>query len=240
MKIQIASDLHLEFLSKAGQDGLIDNFDGKADILVLAGDIVSLKNIYTVRDTFAAFCDKYKHVVFVLGNHEYYGTSVSAAHTVLGAACNEFYNLHVLRNNSEIIEEQKFFGGSLWFNDNPRNKPIKKNLNDFNLIKDFEPWVYNEAREFVEQASLHIDDKTIVVSHHLPSYLSVAPKFAGSDFNNFFVNDVEHLIHSYNPKLWIHGHTHIGIDYKVRDTRVVCNPLGYPGERFFTTLVVDV
>jgi hypothetical protein len=31
-------------------------------------------------------------------------------------------------------------------------------------------------------------------------------------------------------KAWTHGHMHQQFDYMVGDTRVVCNPRGYPGE----------
>ena len=36
--------------------------------------------------------------------------------------------------------------------------------------------------------------------------------------------------HEYQPKLWIHGHSHDRCDYLLRKTRVVANPLGYPND----------
>lgn len=62
MKIQILSDLHLEF----GVSSAL-NFD-KADIVILAGDThLGIKGIEWVK--------KYipnKKVIYLLGNHEYY------------------------------------------------------------------------------------------------------------------------------------------------------------------------
>lgn len=44
------------------------------------------------------------------------------------------------------------------------------------------------------------------------------------------------------PALWVHGHIHRSLDYRVGGTRVVCNPRGYPHEnpRFEGTKVVAV
>jgi Icc-related predicted phosphoesterase len=46
---------------------------------------------------------------------------------------------------------------------------------------------------------------------------------------------------SARPALWLHGHTHGSCDYKLGDTRVVCNPMGYPGEvSEYTKLTIDL
>ena len=47
-------------------------------------------------------------------------------------------------------------------------------------------------------------------------------------------------------RLWIHGHTHDSFDYRLNETRVVCNPRGYATEGvnenpwFDLNLVVDI
>lgn len=69
-----------------------------------------------------------------------------------------------------------------------------------------------------------------MVTHHLPSHRSTAARFVRSPLNRFFVCDVEPLIVDRQPRLWVHGHTHAAMDYRIGATRVVCNPLGYPGE----------
>lgn len=66
----------------------------------------------------------------------------------------------------------------------------------------------------------------MVVTHHYPSPISTAPKYAdepasaafGSDLPSEFFKGVD---------LWIHGHTHTSFDYETRGCRVVCNPRGY-------------
>ncbi len=69
----------------------------------------------------------------------------------------------------------------------------------------------------------------IVITHYLPSFRSVHPKFAAEPTNCFFVCDVEDLIVERQPALWLHGHTHESADYQIGKTRVVCNPFGYVG-----------
>jgi hypothetical protein len=70
----------------------------------------------------------------------------------------------------------------------------------------------------------------VVVTHHLPSYQSVPDCFRGDQLNRFYVCNQERLIVEKQPQLWLHGHTHTPCDYLVDETRIVCNPLGYPYE----------
>jgi 3',5'-cyclic AMP phosphodiesterase CpdA len=69
--------------------------------------------------------------------------------------------------------------------------------------------------------------KTIVVSHHAPHRLSLAPRYAADPVSAGFVNDMTEWF-NLPIDLWVHGHTHTGFDYRVNNTRVVCNPRGYP------------
>lgn len=71
------------------------------------------------------------------------------------------------------------------------------------------------------------DGATVLVTHHLPSYRSVAPNFGGHPLNPCYASNLDGLIERYKPALWIHGHTHMSCDYQLGATRVVCNPRGY-------------
>jgi predicted phosphodiesterase len=68
--------------------------------------------------------------------------------------------------------------------------------------------------------------------------------YEGEISNPYFLCDVEELIRSRKPTLWIHGHTHKSRDYRIEDTRVVCNPFGYvaqeENEDFDSFLTVEV
>ena len=65
------SDLHLE----VGQQYAHFAIPPKAPYLVLAGDIGRLIDYAPLRDFLATQCSKFETVFYVLGNHEFYGTS---------------------------------------------------------------------------------------------------------------------------------------------------------------------
>ena len=67
--------------------------------------------------------------------------------------------------------------------------------------------------------------RTIVVTHHGPHPLSIHPRYAGSRVNGGFVSDLTTLL--LKADLWLHGHIHDSMDYRVGGCRVVANPAGY-------------
>jgi hypothetical protein len=136
-------------------------------------------------------------------------------------------NLRWLDAEAVSIEGVRFLGAPLWFERTPIGDAVRGAMHDFSAIRDLEDWVYREnarARAFFE-AELRAED--VVVTHHLPCAASVAPRWRGSPLNAFFLCDLEALIRSRAPALWIHGHTHESVDVLVGTTRVVCNPFGY-------------
>jgi Predicted phosphoesterases, related to the Icc protein len=42
-----------------------------------------------------------------------------------------------------------------------------------------------------------------------------------------FASDLSDVLWRYQPELWVHGHVHSAADYRVGNTRVLCNPRGY-------------
>lgn len=87
-------------------------------------------------------------------------------------------------------------------------------------------------------------EKNVVVSHHLPSYLSADPMYAGDMLNAAFASNLDDWIATKDIALWIHGHAHNSSDYILHDTRVICNPYGYhrteTNRKFKLDLVVEV
>lgn len=58
-----------------------------------------------------------------------------------------------------------------------------------------------------------------------------------------FVANLEPIIQRHRPAAWLHGHVHTSHDYRVGDTRVVCNPIGYGIENaadFDLGLIVEI
>ena len=72
--------------------------------------------------------------------------------------------------------------------------------------------------------------KVWVLTHHGPSYRSVAEQYKGGGIaNGAFVSNLDDFILAHPQiRYWSHGHTHNSFDYMVGDhCRVVCNPRGY-------------
>jgi hypothetical protein len=65
----------------------------------------------------------------------------------------------------------------------------------------------------------------VVVTHHLPSWQSVAPRYQSAISNPAFASDLDDLFAPVD--LWVHGHTHVSVDYQIDRCRVLCNPRGY-------------
>jgi Icc-related predicted phosphoesterase len=188
------------------------------DALVLAGDI---SNCSTVARHLQWLSEKYSNIIYVPGNHEYYGSSFASVQKILDSL-----KVHLLRNEPITVMGHTFIGNTLWFPYDSQNVYYKRGMNDFSYIQDFSSWVYEENRKTIE-ALQHVDSSTIVVTHHAPSYRSIHPLYQGANLNRFFVTPLDSLIESRQPKLWIHGHTHTSFDYWIGATRIICNPFGY-------------
>lgn len=243
MRINCASDLHFEFLpDREAEQAIIDKF-ADADVMILAGDVTMVRFLDRARDTFRLFVEKFGNVIYVPGNHEHYRSDPKSVELLLGVLEQELFGFHVLRPGKVVeIKGQKFMGGTLWFPDGQYNQMRRGALNDFRMIKDFVPWVYEQNALFRKHAAELMDPDMIVVSHHLPSPRSIAPQYANDPFNIFFMSDEEKTISWRQPKLWVHGHTHEACDYKIGETRVICNPMGYPheGKTFDFAKIVEV
>jgi len=251
--LRIASDLHLEAFS--GRDPVTlaldfvppDERDAES-MLILAGDISSGPT--QLAGFLKACMNRFQHVLFVPGNHEYYRHN-------FGAWCRKMAddlpllgtNLHFVTDDvrCEVIDGVRFIYGTLWGDGGPTladRAQVGFYLNDFRLIeKDARVrWTTDDMVELhkaqKQQIREHLETvfegRTVVVTHHLPSRRLVSDRFwprDGSDgANGGFASDCDNIICTLEPWLWVHGHTHDTIDMKLWETRIVCNPAGYRGE----------
>jgi len=225
--VQYMSDLHLEF-------GYLYLPEKAADVLVLAGDVFTahgFANVDSKKNRYRKFLDhvskNYKHVVYVGGNHELYGWK-NTNRSYLAAIRRELpANVHLLENEAVMLDGVRFAGGTLWTNfggtEYHRNL-AQLGMNDFRVFSVFDALVWhNRTVHFLE--TLEPYDRTVVVTHHAPSFLSVHPKYAGNALNTAYASNLEHLM---TAPVWVHGHMHDSSDYTVGKTRVLCNPRGYP------------
>lgn len=244
MKIQLASDLHLEFPQRDRPGERIIAPVPGADVLVLAGDIADGAEPFRL---FANWPTPVRiPIIFVAGNHEYYGHLIDPMFRKMreGAALN---NIHFLENDSIEIDGVRFLGTTLWTDyclqrdrtQAHQMEHAQRHLNDHSRIRTgrklFTPQDALD-RHLIARAWLEAElakpfaGKTVVVTHHAPHPLSVHPRFIGNLLNAAFVSDMSELMPSVD--LWLHGHVHDGFDYQVGRCRVVANPAGYIRNRW--------
>ena len=274
MKITICSDLHLEF----GDFSLTDA--PQADVLVLAGDIFiafeltylnnlsgstisGLERAKRYFNFITKCCCLYKHVIFLMGNHEHYHGEFNSTAQIIKDTFDHIENFHFLENNVIEIDDTVFLGCTLWTNmddEDPQTvEEIHKKLNDYQRItfddefgiRNFEPEdTIEEHRKSLTFLKKTVRDypnqKVVVVTHHAPSKRSNHPKRDLSDLvNAAYSSDLDSFILAH-PQIqyWIHGHTHKRYNYRVGETKIVCNPRGYLGIESlaskFQWLVVEV
>ncbi len=232
-RLWLMSDLHLEFHRDGGRAFFDALEPPECDALVLAGDILSLSDETAAHALLSRFAQLAPRLLYVPGNHEYYGSSPAEADRVLAELEAQLPTLDVLRAGRVLeLNGQRVLGDTLWFerSDDPSWREYSRWLMDFETIRGFEPWVYERHAELLRFLDEELRADDVVITHHMPSLKCVHPKFEGSPLNPFFVSDQEKLIRERRPKVWIHGHTHERVDVHLGDTRIVGNPRGYPRE----------
>jgi predicted phosphodiesterase len=232
--LNILSDLHLS-------QGPLKTPEKDADLIILAGDVARPKEAVSWASGIA------KPVLYVLGNHEFYGGTIAGTVEELKRLCTGT-NIHVLDNEELVIDGVRFLGTTLWTDFNLFGEGEKRAAamqEALAFTRDFSRIRIGEAQETVftpaDSAALFkiqagwLEKKlterylgpTVVITHHAPSRKSIHPRFSDSLLNACFVSDAEHLLDGSRVRLWIHGHTHDSFDYLLNGTRVICNPRGY-------------
>ncbi len=234
MKLNVLSDLHLSL-------GALEIPENDADAVILAGDIARPREAASWASGFA------KPVLYVPGNHEFYGGSIAGTVAELRRLCAGT-NIRVLDNDEVVIEGVRFLGTTLWtdfmlFGKGEKRaaaiQEAQRRMRDFSRVRIDEAsdvlFTPDASAALFNRHAAWLDRKlaepyagaTVVITHHAPSRKSIHPKFADSLLNACFVSDAERLIDGSRTQLWIHGHTHDSFDYFLNGTRVLCNPRGY-------------
>lgn len=239
MKIQLISDLHFEFMADRHIYDEINKITAKqktaekADILAICGDLCTRKQIVWILNEFAKH---YDHVLYVNGNHELYGAHIDQIRAIrTSGKLSE--NIHWLDNSKVTILGQEFVGCTLWFPELEGNLGYSLRWPDFMSILNFKDYVYKENEISQKFLNDNVSSKSVVLTHYLPTYQSVHRRYLVkpySNYNRFFVCDMDELIRKKIPQYWLFGHTHEHFDYWFdgieNETRMVSNPKGYLGE----------
>jgi len=236
MKIQYASDLHLEFHENSRW--LRDNpLMPVGDILVLAGDIGYLGDEMYSKHPFWDWCaDNYEQSVIVPGNHELYkGFDINT----LSEGWSERVrpNVRVVYNKVIHVEDVDLIMSTLWAKIHTADAYfVEHGVTDFRRIRNGEyrlSWDrFNDEHErCVEFIKRSIGESTarkrVVVTHHVPSFELMAEEFKDSRINGAFTSDLDMLIETSPIDYWIYGHSHRNIEAEIGGTKLVSNQLGY-------------
>lgn len=236
MKIQFASDLHLEF--RDNSRWLKDNpLIPVGDILVLAGDIGYLGDENYSKHPFWNWCsENFKETIVIPGNHELYkGFDINDLTEGWEISIRE--NVRVVYNKVLHYGDIDLICSTLWSEIPLREAYFtEKGVSDFRRIRDGERFLswerFNEEhRRCVNFISLSVAKSTaktkIVITHHVPSPQLIAEEFRGSMINGAFTSNLDKMIESLPVKCWIYGHSHRNIDTVIGGTKMLSNQLGY-------------
>ena len=242
MKIALYSDLHHECGQPWGPPESVE----AADLVILAGDI----GVHTRGLVWAANAFPKTPVVYVAGNHEYYGAHLGMLEELRRMA--RIRGLNFLERNTLILEKHgvRILGCTLWSGFDlygacaPQAEAMaaaRRHINDFWVITvggggRLEPRdaarLHRTSVAWLEaELATPFDGRTIVVTHFAPHRRCVAPQYAGDVLTPYFVSDLSSLMAKHRIDLWCHGHTHTNTDFVAEgDCRVISNQRGYPNE----------
>jgi len=242
VRIQYFSDVHLEF-----GDCVFPHME--ADLIVAAGDIAP--GIHALPWLSQARAP----VLYVAGNHEYYGGDVTYTLASLRQQAVP-YGVHFLERDAFEGDGVRVLGTTLWTDCCAGNREIMaelhRRMNDFRQIdaggRPLQPddllCLHHAGLAWlVEQLGRPYQGKTVVVTHHAPSLLSWHRE-SNDPLLFGYCNDLEALAERYSIDLWIHGHTHTTHDFVNDGLRVACNARGYygrdTGDRICPTVAIDL
>jgi predicted phosphodiesterase len=242
MKLQIYSDLHLEFAP-------LDLTPRDADVVIFAGDIdLKSRGVKWANEAFQC------PVIYVCGNHEYYGGHIQRTLRKMKEAAAP--HVHVLENEALILNQTRFLVTTAWTDYsstgdvNAAKRVAWEWMNDFTVIRTDESYRRLRPDDLVaksraayawltKELDRPFDGKTVVVSHHAP-----ALDYVGDDLPAHLIaayaNDWPELLGK--ADLWIYGHTHVAADFLKNGCRVVSNPRGYPNQKtgFDPNLLIEI
>lgn len=250
MKIQVISDIHLEFNKKIPFFIKHNSYFVKAPYLFLVGDIGNPH--LALWSQFIDWCDEnYTQIFYVIGNHEYYGNSFTEIPEFIKKVFITKPKFTLLQPGIiASLEDYKVIGCTLWTdidigtallmndiqniydNTNGNNSNNnKQRITHETLLQEYKKekvWVEKTLNDLQTQNS---NQKIIVATHHLPSMQLIPAKFQNPidmKYARGFASNLDHIIPY--ATIWLFGHTHYHVDKMLNETRCYGNAVGYPDE----------
>jgi len=236
MLIQIISDIHLE------TNGLriLDELKPICDCLILAGDVGDpASKEYHIFMKYIS--QQWKNILYITGNHEYYDTTgllnKDNIDNIIDEIIQPYPNIHVLRNDSYIINNVEFIGSTLW------SSPIVTDkINDFNkhIINDSKPVTmktfYKWNQESIDYLQTKLEKpselKRCIITHFMPLQNCDIPDTKYTNdviLDSYFGNKLYDLVPI--ADVWVSGHTHQRFEFTYKSTPWLCNPYGHEIEK---------
>ena len=256
MKIALASDIHLEFGTIELENTESADVLILAGDICQAVDVNNETTMgRTCRTFFEQVSNRFPRVIYIMGNHEHYQGDYARSRERIEAMLADLGsdNVHVLEKDTVTIGDVTFIGGTLWTDFNRQDSLTMWNagqsMNDYRVCRNSGRGITGggyasrlqpedtlaDHRAMLDYIRIttegQADKKFVVAVHHAPSSASVADCYKGDLLmnGNFYTDLSEFIMDRPQIRLWIHGHMHNNSDYKIGETRVVCNPRGYVG-----------
>lgn len=255
-----ASDFHAEIRGSSWRKHLQSLIEKHGDHLkqfdiILAGDNGSFLDL-SFKTLVDAFAMSFRHVYFLLGNHEFFGLSYELAIEKAFHLESLFHNVTFLHRKAvQTLDGYLLLGATLWSDASRWTTKelydIENGIGDFHKIQkqgsknvqsngsilwnaDLMTEVHQEDLLFLENSlkeNKNDNSKTIVVTHFGPLELCNPKEFSGSKQSRQFCNDLSSLLQTYKPKAWIYGHVHGGNEsFQFDETTVTRACIGYSFE----------
>lgn len=234
------TDMHLDAASHAYYERFLDLISAHhPDFLLIGGDISNGKGAFLHLEKLAHFFNI--PLLFVLGNHDYYYSSIAKTRRLAGDLCNKYSNLHYL-TSSEIIplsENTAIIGHDGWSDGRAGdflNSTVM--LNDYLLIDELSGLsteerlsvlneLGNEAASSIKQKlekAFEKYDHVILLTHtppfieacyygEHPSDANWSPHFVCLTLGEVLKESA--AAHPDKQLLVLCGHTHTGIDVHI-------------------------
>ncbi|MBD8088724.1 metallophosphoesterase family protein [Pseudomonas fluorescens] len=231
MKNQLISDIHLDVHPMEAPIG------GDADACLIAGDLHELDQGIDFIERIL----KVRPVLHLLGNHDAYTSSIDRVAKLFSQHVNRLKDFYFMDRHTAVLEDVRYIGATLWTDFN-RGNPLSI-MQATGMVKDY-LYINNAAEddrirpeEILRRHQLDLayirhelekpwPGKTVVMTHHSPSYQSCQGRFAHSPSNFLYASNLDDIIKGYAPDVWVHGHIHSRLDYHIGATRILCNPRG--------------